>query len=168
MTDQSRQQDIDLMTAVNLTGRTATSPTGNLQFRHLLAKLVLNLSSADGSSLTGIKATVQPLISKATIDLSKESDNIRWDVEEKEKAVSMCVNKECTQADAVLIPQSFEGKLKITLSVNGKDKEIETNIAGNIEAGARYTLNLRISNTGGNTTVDPEAPKYAKLSLIHI
>ena len=22
----------------------------------------------------------------------------------------MCVNKECTQADAVLIPQSFEGK----------------------------------------------------------
>lgn len=74
----------------------------------------------------------------------------------------MCVNKECTQADAVLIPQSFEGKLKITLSVNGKDKEIETNIAGNIEAGARYTLNLRISNTGGNTTVDPEAPKYAK------
>lgn len=96
------------------------------------------------------------------IDLSKESDNIRWDVEEKEKAVSMCVNKECTQADAVLIPQSFEGKLKITLSVNGKDKEIETNIAGNIEAGARYTLNLRISNTGGNTTVDPEAPKYAK------
>lgn len=162
VTDQSRQQDIDLMTAVNLTGRTATSPTGNLQFRHLLAKLVLNLSSADGSSLTGIKATVQPLISKATIDLSKESDNIRWDVEEKEKAVSMCVNKECTQADAVLIPQSFEGKLKITLSVNGKDKEIETNIAGNIEAGARYTLNLRISNTGGNTTVDPEAPKYAK------
>lgn len=62
----------------------------------------------------------------------------------------------------MLIPQSFEGKLKITLSVNGKDKEIETNIAGNIEAGARYTLNLRISNTGGNTTVDPEAPKYAK------
>lgn len=160
VTDQSRQQDIDLMAAVNLTGRTATSPTGNLQFRHLLAKLVLNLSSADGSSLTGIKATVQPLISKATIDLSKESDNI--ELGNEKKAVSMCVNKECTQADAVLIPQSFEGKLKITLSVNGKDKEIETNIAGNIEAGARYTLNLRISNTGGNTTVDPEAPKYAK------
>ena len=39
VTDQSRQQDIDLMAAVNLTGRTATSPTGNLQFRHLLAKL---------------------------------------------------------------------------------------------------------------------------------
>ena len=160
VTDQSRQQDIDLMAAVNLTGRTATSPTGNLQFRHLLAKLVLNLSSADGSSLTGIKATVQPLISKATIDLSKESDNI--ELGNEKKAVSMCVNKECTQADAVLIPQSFEGKLKITLSVNGKDKEIETNIAGNIEAGARYTLNLRSSNTGGNTTVDPEAPKYAK------
>ncbi len=63
---------------------------------------------------------------------------------------------------SVLIPQSFEGKLKITLSVNGKDKEIETDIAGNIEAGVRYTLNLKISNTGGDTTVDPEAPKYAK------
>ena len=83
VTDQSRQQDIDLMTAVNLTGRSATSPTGNLQFRHLLAKLVLNLSSADGSSLTGIKATVQPLISKATIDLSKESDNIELGNEKK-------------------------------------------------------------------------------------
>lgn len=83
VTDQSRQQDIDLMAAVNLTGRTATSPTGNLQFRHLLAKLVLNLSSADGSSLTGIKATVQPLISKATIDLSKESDNIELGNEKK-------------------------------------------------------------------------------------
>ncbi len=83
VTDQSRQQDIDLMAAVNLTGRTATSPTGNLQFRHLLAKLVLNLSSADGSSLTGIKATVQPLISKATIDLRKRVITLNWEMKKK-------------------------------------------------------------------------------------
>lgn len=160
VTDQSRQQDIDLMVATNLTDRTASSVTGNLQFRHLLAKLVLNLNSADGSSLAGIEAMVQGLKNKATVDLSKEDDNIT--LGDATDAVPMYVDEGCTQAEAVLIPQPLEGKLKITLSVNGREKEIETDIAGSIEAGARYTVNLSISNTGGSTTVDPEASGYAK------
>ena len=42
LSNQTKQNAIDLMTAVNLTNRQLASPQGNLQFKHLLAKLVLN------------------------------------------------------------------------------------------------------------------------------
>lgn len=61
MSNQTKQNAIDLMTAVNLTNRQLTSPQGNLQFKHLLAKLVLNLKSTSRSSLKGIKASISGL-----------------------------------------------------------------------------------------------------------
>ena len=53
VSDQSSQKAIDLMVSNNLTGRDLTNQaTGNnLQFTHVLSKLVLNLRSADNGSL---------------------------------------------------------------------------------------------------------------------
>lgn len=70
LSNQTKQNAIDLMTAVNLTNRQLASPQGNLQFKHLLAKLVLNLKSTSGSSLKGIKASISGLQVKGTANLS--------------------------------------------------------------------------------------------------
>lgn len=134
LSNQTKQNAIDLMTAVNLTGRDQTSTQGNLQFKHLLAKLVLNLKSTSGSSLKGIKASISGLQVKGTANLSNGSITPSGEATD----FSLYINEEATQAEAILLPQALSGKLKIKLELNGQSKEIETEISGSIEKGYKY------------------------------
>ena len=157
LSNQTAQSAIDLMTAVNLTGRQLTSPQGNLQFKHLLAKLVLNLNSTSGSSLKGIKASISGLKVKGTANLSDGTITPSGEA----TTFSLFINEEATQAEAILLPQDLSGKLKIKLELNGQSKEIETEIAGSIEQGYKYIYNVNVNYQGGEITTDPEA-KYTK------
>lgn len=159
LTNQQDQRALDLMKAVNLVNRDATSPQGNLQFRHLLSKLILNLTPSQGASLKGIKATVSALKVKGNADLSA---NGTITLEDQTAAVEMFVNAEGTQAEAVLLPQDLTDKLKITLELNGQQREVTTNISGKLEAGKKYICNLKINlGGGGQITPEPQA-KYAR------
>lgn len=159
LTNQQDQRALDLMKAVNLVNRDATSPQGNLQFRHLLSKLVLNLTPSQGASLKGIKATVSALKVKGNANLA--ADGIIT-LEDQTASVEMFVNAEGTQAEAVLLPQDLTDKLKITLELNGQQREVTTNISGKLEAGKKYICNLKINlGGGGQITPEPQA-KYAR------
>lgn len=159
LTDQQNQRALDLMKAVNLVNRDATSPQGNLQFRHLLSKLVLNLTPSQGASLKGIKATVSALKVKGNANLAADGTIT---LEDQTAAVEMFVNAEGTQAEAVLLPQDLTDKLKITLELNGQQREVTTNIADKLEAGKKYICNLKINfSGGGQITPEPQA-KYAR------
>lgn len=157
LSNQTKQNAIDLMTAVNLTNRKLESPQGNLQFKHLLAKLVLNLKSTSGSSLKGIKASISGLQVKGTANLS--NGNITSSGEAT--TFSLFINEEATQAEAILLPQDLSGKLKIKLELNGQSKEIETEISGSIEQGNKYIYNVNVNYQGGEITTDPQA-KYTR------
>lgn len=159
LTNQQNQRALDLMKAVNLENRDATSPQGNLQFRHLLSKLVLNLTPSQGASLKGIKATVSALKVKGNANLAADGTIT---LEDQTAAVEMFVNAEGTQAEAVLLPQDLTDKLKITLELNGQQREVTTNIADKLEAGKKYICNLKINfSGGGQITPEPQA-KYAR------
>lgn len=134
LSNQTKQNAIDLMTAVNLTNRELGSTQGNLQFKHLLSKLVLNLKSTSGSSLKGIKASISGLQVKGTANLS--NGNITSSGEAT--TFSLFINEEATQAEAILLPQALTGNLKIKLELNGQSKEINTEISGSIEQGYKY------------------------------
>lgn len=155
--DQSKQNAIDLMTATNLTGRDQNSPQGNLQFRHLLSKLVLNLSASEGNLLKGIKAKVKGVKVNGTADLST---GVLTPADETAD-LSLFVNEEGTQAEAVLLPQTLTGKLRISLELNGQQKEVDTQISGSLEPGTRYICNVKINYKGGEITPEPEG-KYTK------
>lgn len=157
LSNQTKQNAIDLMTAVNLTNRQLTSPQGNLQFKHLLAKLVLNLKSTSGSSLKGIKASISGLKVKGTANLSDGSITPSGEATN----FSLYINEEATQAEAILLPQALTGNLKIKLELNGQSKEINTEISGSIERGYKYIYNVNVNYQGGEITTDPEA-KYTK------
>lgn len=159
LTNQQNQRALDLMKAVNLENRAATSPQGNLQFRHLLSKLVLNLTPSQGASLEGIKATVSALKVKGNANLAADGTIT---LEDQTAAVEMFVNAEGTQAEAVLLPQDLTDKLKITLELNGQKREVTTNISDKLEAGKKYICNLKINlGGGGQITPEPQA-KYAR------
>lgn len=157
LSNQTKQNAIDLMTAVNLTNRQLASPQGNLQFKHLLAKLVLNLKSTSGSSLKGIKASISGLQVKGTANLSDGTITPSGEA----TTFSLFINEEATQAEAILLPQALSGNLKIKLELNGQSKEIETEISGSIEKGNKYIYNVNVNYQGGEITTDPEA-KYTK------
>lgn len=159
LTNQQDQRALDLMKAVNLVNRDATSPQGNLQFRHLLSKLVLNLTPSQGASLNGIKATVSALKVKGNANLAADGTIT---LEDQTAAVKMFVNAEGTQAEAVLLPQDLTDKLKITLELNGQQREVTTNISDKLEASEKYICNLKINlGGGGQITPEPQA-KYAR------
>lgn len=157
LSNQTAQSAIDLMTAINLTNRQLTSPQGNLQFKHLLAKLVLNLKSTSGSSLKGIKASISGLQVKGTANLSDGTITPSGEA----TTFSLFINEEATQAEAILLPQALSGNLKIKLELNGQSKEIETEISGNIEQGSKYIYNVNVNYQGGEITTDPQA-KYTR------
>lgn len=157
LSNQTKQNAIDLMTAVNLTNRQLTSPQGNLQFKHLLAKLVLNLKSTSGSSLKGIKASISGLQVKGTANLSDGSITPSGEATN----FSLYINEEATQAEAILLPQALTGNLKIKLELNGQSKEINTEISGSIEKGNKYIYNVNVNYQGGEITTDPQA-KYTR------
>ena len=157
LSDQTQQSALDLMTAVNLTNRDQTLPQGNLQFKHLLAKLVLNLKSTSGNSLKGIKASISGLQVKGTANLGEGTITPSGEA----TTFSLYIDEEATKAEAILLPQALTGNLKIKLELNGQSKEITTQIAGSIEQGNKYICNVNISSKGGEITTDPEA-KYTK------
>lgn len=164
LSNQTKQSAIDLMTAVNLTGRDQTSPQGNLQFKHLLAKLVLNLKSTSGNSLKGIKASISGLQVKGMANLAEGTITPSGEA----TAFSLYINEEATQAEGILLPQTLTGNLKIKLELNGQSKEIVTQISGNIEPGDKYICNVNISSQGGEITTDPQAQytRWAETPLI--
>ncbi len=157
LSDQTQQSVLDLMTAVNLTNRDQTLPQGNLQFKHLLAKLVLNLKSTSGNSLKGIKASISGLQVKGTANLGEGTITPSGEA----TTFSLYIDEEATKAEAILLPQALNGNLKIKLELNGQSKEITTQIAGSIEQGNKYICNVNISSKGGEITTDPQA-KYTR------
>lgn len=164
LSDQTQQSALDLMTAVNLTNRDQTLPQGNLQFKHLLAKLVLNLKSTSGNSLKGIKASISGLQVKGTASLGEGTITPSGEA----TTFSLYIDEEATKAEAILLPQALNGNLKIKLELNGQSKEITTQIAGSIEQGNKYICNVNISSKGGEITTDPQAKyiRWAETPLI--
>lgn len=157
VTDQSRQSAIDLMIANNLTKRSIENlKTGNvLQFRHVLSKLVINISPAQ----KGIRLTVLDVPATATVNLETEAITPMQETAD----IPMHVNEEGTQAEAILIPQdNLSGRLRIKVELDGKSVEETTEIT-KLEPGIKYTCNFKIKNAG-QVTVDPEASHYAKWS----
>lgn len=163
MADQSRQESLDLMVADNLKGRSATSPEGNLQFRHKMAKLRVNLTTTDGSMPGKVQIAVKNLKTRAELNLAAAGTSSFIALQGEASDVAMRVNEERNMAEAILIPQPIkDGKLVLRLEVDGKTRDVTTDIAEQIEGGMRYTVNLTLKHMGGNTEVDPEAAHYAK------
>lgn len=147
----------DLMVANNLTNCNHTTK-GSLEFTRLMSKVVLNLNSSNNTSLVGISASIPGLKTQAVANLKEKSLSL---VDNSVKEVVMHVNGDATAAEAILLPQTFSGKLKLSLTLNGATKVVETGITEKLEAGKKYVFNVNISASGGEITPDPEA-KYTK------
>lgn len=154
--DQSKPEKIDLLYADNLKGRTQTSVTGNLQFYHQLSQLVLNISSSDNTDFSNLTVSISGVKTKADFNLVDGALTVD---EESEAVVNM--RRTGNAAEAILLPTSTVNGIKLTLTLNGKAKEITLpSSITSLEKKVKYTFSVNIKN--GGSQVDPEEVKYAK------
>lgn len=153
--DQSQPEKIDLLYADNLTGREPASVTGNLQFKHKLARLRLNLSSTDNSDISQLAAQVTGVPATADFNLKTGVFTLATTL------ASIPMKREGNSASALLIPVAGTNDVKIQLTLDGKTKEVSLPATfTSIEGGNDYVININVKNEG--SSVVPEAPKYFK------
>lgn len=119
VTNQSKPEEIDLLYADNLTNRTVTSATGNLQFYHQLSQLVLNLSSSDNTDFSNLSVTISGVKTKADFNLVDGSL-----VVDGKSDATVTMRRVGNAAEAILLPVNTVNGIKLTLTLNGKTKEI--------------------------------------------
>lgn len=156
VTDQSKPENIDLLYANNLVGRTQTDMTGNLQFYHQLSQLVINFNSTDNTDFSGLTASISGVKAKADFNLVDGTLAV-----DANSVGTLAMRRIGNAAEAVLLPVSSVSGIKITLSLNGKNKEITlpSNITS-LEGKKKYVFSVNIKN--GGSQVDPEEGKYVK------
>ena len=75
---------------------------------------------------------------------------------------NVCQRRRYASRSGIASAGLFADKLKITLELNGQQREVTTNISGKLEAGKKYICNLKI-NLGGGGRITPESEgKYTK------
>lgn len=156
VTNQSKPEEIDLLYADNLTNRTVTSATGNLQFYHQLSQLVLNLSSSDNTDFSNLSVTISGVKTKADFNLVDGSL-----VVDGKSDATVTMRRVGNAAEAILLPVNTVNGIKLTLTLNGKTKEITLpSSITSLKQGSKHIFSVNIKN--GGSQVDPEEPKYAK------
>ncbi|MDY3913493.1 MAG: DNA/RNA non-specific endonuclease [Phocaeicola sp.] len=147
---QTNLESIDLLRSDNLQGRSNINISNNLQFRHVLSKVVLNLSS-DGD-LTGLTATVKGVKTKGSLRLMDGKLTVNATVAD----VPMHISADGRTAEAILLPQTLNTPLVIELAWKGKIVSIATKLTA-LEAAIKHTYNIKVEGTG---KIEAEATGY--------
>lgn len=154
--DQSKPENIDLLYSNNLLGRTQTSVTGNLQFYHELSQLILNLSSSDNTDFSNLAVSISGVKTKA--DFNLVNGTLAVDAN-SETTINM--RRAGNTVSAILLPVNNVSDIKLTLTLNGKSKQVSLpSTITSFEGRKKYIYSVNIKN--GGTEVDPEATGYAK------
>lgn len=157
VTNQAKPENIDLLYADNLTGRTADSPTGNLQFYHKLSSLVMNISSSDGTDFSGLTASISGVKTKADFNLT----NGQLTVDEASVG-TIAMRRAGNAAEAILLPVATTSGIEITLRLGGKTHKFALpNTIKSLDSGKKYVFAVTVKG-GGLPIVPDEATGYAK------
>ena len=151
LSDQSKQTDIDLLYSDNVKEITTSNPSVNLNFKHQLSKVVLNISSDKaGYSLSGLKIKISNVgvasmfsLIDGTLGLPTTIGNI-----------SMKVSSDGTTAEAILMPCADLSD-KSFIFVLGEDNFILpfSNLSkiSSFEKSTKYMLDITLSPQVGAT-----------------
>jgi hypothetical protein len=152
--DQSNSAAIDLLYSNNSKGATKENPMVNLEFKHMLSMLVLNITAGDGvASLDGLTTSIKDLKTDGTFNLA--DGTITTGSTSATITPAGAVTGTSGTVAAILVPGQDLNSSKITFSLAGQIYEWipESTI---LESGKRYTYSLQLS-TSGIVELQPEA-----------
>lgn len=164
--DVTKQEQSDLLIAVNTgsekAGFTATNTSVPLQFDHVMAKLIVNLTFRNqwSETPTVTSVTTGNLKSKATVNYLAKSVTT---TSEEATSITLPVTTANTVYQSVMVPQAGEAT-KIAMRIDNKDYTYTGTIQ--LESGKYTTVNLivgrdkielgsvSINDWGQGTTID--------------
>jgi hypothetical protein len=154
VTNQSNSAAIDLLYSNNAKGKTKGNPLVNLEFKHMLSMLVLNIAVGDGvASLDGLTVSITDLKTDGTFNLA--DGTITTGSTSATITPAGAVTGTSGTVAAILVPGQNLNSSKITFSLGGQVYEWTPNSV-TLESGKRYTYSLQLSTTG-LVMLQPEA-----------
>lgn len=143
------QKASDLLVATNLKGLSATTAPGgmvDLEFDHVMAKLIVNLNfrSQWGGTPTAVSVTAQDIATNAKVDYLHKAVAAD-DTSKKDIALPALATPQAGNAlsyASIMVPQS--GFSKITVTINGSDYTYTHSGEIKLEGGKYTTVNLTV------------------------
>lgn len=151
--DQTNRQKLDFAYSNNLKKKTKESGNLMLGFKHLMTRLIFNFEST--GSLDGLKTDILGLKTKATFHLG---DSVLTLDEASTKEIPVVLGMNGRSAEAIVIPQTLTGKVKVRITLNGKSAVVSTNI-NELKPGFSYTQVFNIPSDG-NSAIAVEKASY--------
>lgn len=143
VSDQSDLTKIDLLYSDNATNM--DNPAVDLNFRHKLSQLVLNITAGEGvSSLSGLSLSVSGLTTDGSFGLADAAITLGTTKATLTPVVSVTTS---AIVNAILIPGDNLNNGKLTFTLNGKIYEWtpDTQV---LESGKKYTYPVQLTTTG--------------------
>lgn len=154
VTNQSNSAAIDLLYSNNAKGKTKENQPVNLEFKHMLSMLVLNIAVGDGvASLDGLTVSITDLKTDGTFNLA--DGTITTGSTSATITPAGAVTGTNGTVAAILVPGQNLNSSKITFSLAGQVYEWIPNSV-TLESGKRYTYSLQLTTTG-LVMLQPEA-----------
>lgn len=154
VSNQTKPADIDLLYSANAVGANKANPLVNLNFKHKLSLLILNISTGDGvANLNGLTSKIENMKVNASMNLADGVVTAGATVGTINPVLNNSGNTAI--ATAIVVPQQNLNTVKVLFTLNGKVYEwIPESQA--LESGKKYSYNLKLS-TSGVITVSPSA-----------
>lgn len=144
--DQTSLPSIDLLYSNNAQNASKDNASVNLNFKHMLSLLVLNITAGDGvSSLSGVSLAINGITTDGTFNLADGTISLG----STKGTVNPSLTTDATTAtvNAILLPGQDLSTSKLAFSLNGKVYEW-TPSSQNFGSGKKYTYSVQLSTTG--------------------
>ena len=150
--NQTKSADIDVLYSDNAKGANIDNSTVNLNFKHKLSQLILNVSIGDGvNSLNGLTSKIEGFKVDGSMNLV---DGVVTTGTTVADITPVIVNEQTTAtATAIVVPGQNLSSVKVLFTLNGQVYEW-TPESQDLESGKKYTYKLKLS-TSGLVVVDP-------------
>lgn len=143
VSDQTNPAKIDYLYADNEKGKSISDPSANLNFKHKLSQLILNISSEGNSTLDGLTAVIKGL--KVDGSLNLKDGNIALGTTAGD--ITPQLNTARTIATAILVPGQDLKEVTAEFTFAGKTYKWtpETQM---IESGKKYSYKIKLTQEG--------------------
>lgn len=141
--NQSNLSNIDLLYANNAVNANKTNPAVGLNFKHMLSKVILNVSANSSvGSLAGLTLSVQDLKVDGSFDLTTGVVTLGSTV-----ATVTPVVPSTSTINAIFVPGQDLSAAKFVFTVNGKTYKW-TPATMLLESGKKYTYTIQLTTSG--------------------
>ena len=141
---QANPANIDLLYSNNAKGKNGDNPFVNLGFKHMLSRLVFNVTLEDGLSFgSGFNVSIKDIVVDGDFNLANGEVATGSTRKQITPIVSIAADNKSASVTSIVVPGQSLGDATIVFSLGGKDYEWKP-YAQNLQSTTKYTYALKL------------------------